>query len=66
MIYNWFERMINHIGTEKGPSFFRGQQWRIFDNERKFDRVMLCELRRFKYCKILLLMNIMYFIIINE
>lgn len=44
MIYNWFERMINHIGTEKGPSLFRGQQWRIFDNERKFDRVMLCEL----------------------
>jgi len=53
--------MINHIGTENGPSSVRGQQWRIFDNERKFDRVMLCELRRFNYCKTLLLMNIMHF-----
>jgi hypothetical protein len=38
---NWFERMISHIGTENGPSLFRGQQWGIFDNERKLDRVML-------------------------
>jgi hypothetical protein len=42
-MHNWFERMINHIRTENGLSLFRGQQWRIFDNERKLDRVILRE-----------------------
>lgn len=41
MILSWFERMISHIGTENGPSLIKGQQWRIFDNGRKLDRVML-------------------------
>jgi len=42
MILSWFERTNSHNGTERRSILLWRQQWRIFDNERKFDRVRPC------------------------
>jgi len=41
MILSWYESIINHIGTEKGPNFYGGQQWGILGNELIFDPAIL-------------------------
>lgn len=35
--------MVNHIGYEKSPSSYGGQQYRVLDNELMFDPVTFRE-----------------------
>jgi len=43
MILSWLEKVTSHMGTETRPQLNLRQQWRILDNERKLDPVILRE-----------------------